>query len=265
MTERLRSEGIILRGTYGDMEIHVRQCFPKSPNNIHIILLHGVHSSANIGLHNKFRYLAELLVDCGFTAWLVETSRKLRNRLDFADNIGGWIKGAFDGKTFAQEQEDFFMAIREIIRRVSPDPIWIWGFSLGGIIALSAAAGAIEPPDGKQPAIDRIILSGTGLVAYQETESHMMKMPILSTLYSSLSQDMITRVRTNGCILFRGSEDEIFPEQSCLDLLEGIELPAESKYFHTVKGADHSLRLRNRKNAPDIMQEMVEFIVKTWL
>jgi len=265
MTERLQSQDIVLRGTYGDMEIRVVKCIPESPVGVHIVLLHGVHSSANMGFRNKFRRLAETLASRGFTPWLVETSRKARNRADFADDLGAWIQSAFDGKTFAQEQEDFFIAIDEIARRALSDRVWLWGFSLGGMIALSAAARAVRPLSCSYAAIDRIIMSGTGLVAYSETQKRMMKMPILSTLGSSLSPDILGHVKVNGCILFRGSEDGIFSKQSCLNLLDAIELPPESKHFHTIEGADHSMRLRHGRNAPEIMDEMVDFIVNKWL
>jgi len=265
MTERLQSQNIVLRGTYGDMEIRVVKCIPESPIGVHIVLLHGVHSSANMGFRNKFRHLAETLVLRGFTPWLVETSRKTRNRAGFADDLGAWIQGAFDGKTFAQEQEDFFIAIDEILRRALSDRVWLWGFSLGGMIALSAAARAVRPLSGSPAAVDRLIMSGTGLVAYSESQKRMMKMPILSTIGSSLSPDMLGHVRVKGCILFRGSEDGIFSEQSCLDLLNSIDLPPESKHFHTIEGADHSMRLRHGRNAPDIMDEMVGFIADKWL
>jgi dienelactone hydrolase len=265
MTGRLRSEDIVLRGTYGDMEIRVVKCVPESPIGVHVVLLHGVHSSANMGLQNKFRRLAETLVSRGFTPWLVETSRRLRNRADFADDLGAWIRGAFDGKTFAQEQEDFFIAIDEIAKRAAHESVWLWGFSLGGMIALSAAARAVRPLSGSSAAIDRLIMSGTGLVAYSDTQKRMMKMPIISTIGSSLSPDILGRVRVSGCILFRGSEDELFSERSCIDLLDAIDLPPEKKHFHAIEGADHSMRLRYGRNAPDIMDEMVDFIVGKWL
>lgn len=83
-----------MEGTYGDREVHLCRCMPKHPNGINVILLHGVHSSANLSYHNKFRYLAEILTEKGLTPWLVETSRRIRNRQELKDNITAWIKGA---------------------------------------------------------------------------------------------------------------------------------------------------------------------------
>jgi len=262
----LKYDNIILPGTYGDREVRLCHCLPAYPNGIQVVLLHGVHSSANMGVHNKFRHLAELLSMKGYAPWLVETSRKIRNRYDFADDIDGWIKNAFDGKTFLQEQEDVFIAIRRVLSVSSGCPLWLWGFSLGGIIAVSAAAsGAIvasNAPDG--PVIDKIILSGTGLNAYEKVEDAMMTMPVLSTLRTSIPYDITSDVKTGGVISFRGSDDEIFSEASCRDLVRKINISEDLKYFYTVQGANHSLRDRNGRSDPGIMEEMVDYIVKIW-
>ena len=262
----IKYENMILPGTYGDKEVHLCHCIPATPNGIQVVLLHGVHSSANMGLHNKFRYLAELLSGRNFTPWLVETSRKIRNRHDFADNVHGWIKNAFEGKTFAQEQEDVFIAIRNVLSFSEGKPIWVWGFSLGGIIAVSAAAGAITFSGCScSHVIDKIILSGTGLTAYRQVEDAMMTMPVLSTLRTSIPSDMLYSVKTGGIIAFRGSDDEIFSEKSCRDLISGINIPEEQKYFYTVeKCRPYRFVARNGKPDPGIMREMVDYIVRTW-
>lgn len=258
MAKHLKHEDIILPGTFGDREVHLCRCVPTNPNDVQIILLHGVHSSANITMHNKFRYLAELLTERGFTPWLVETSRLVRNRHDFGDDIPAWIEAAFKDKTFSQEQQDAFTAVRYVISRSESKPVWVWGFSLGGIIAVSAAGEAGIK-------VDRVILGGTGLVSYDEVEAYMMKLPILSTLRSTLSPDMIEHVKVEGLLSFRGSNDEIFSEESCLDMLNRINIPPEAKHFHSIEGADHSLRARNGKSDPGIMREMVERICRLWL
>ena len=136
----ISSELIKLKGTFGDREVRLCRCDPAAANGVNVVLLHGVHSSANITHHNKFRHLADVLADNGFTSWLVETSRLVRNRHDYGADIAAWVKDAFSGKTFPQEQEDAFTAIREVFRRVKQQRVWLWGFSLGGIIVLSAAA-----------------------------------------------------------------------------------------------------------------------------
>ena len=195
----------------------------------------------------------------------METSRKIRNRQDFSNDVSQWIKKAFSGKTFAQEQQDVFNAICDIRAATSGNPLWIWGFSLGGIIALSAAADNINCliKDGSQVP-ERVILSGTGIVAFKEVEERMMSLPVLSTLRSEIKEDMLSHVKVKGLISFRGSCDEIFSEESCMGVLTEVSLPDREKYFFIIEGADHSFRSRYGKADPKIMKEMVDRIAKTW-
>lgn len=261
MTETaLIHEDITLEGLYGDREVRVCRCAPRSPGRgVDVVLLHGVHSFANLSAQNKFRLLAELLTQEGFTAWLVETSRASRHR-DEGEDLGKWVEAAFGGKTFAQEQEEVFLAIRGILKRNGGKPVWLWGFSLGGIIAASAA-GQITLPDGS-PAVDRLIVSGTGLWAYPDVEEDMLRMPILSTLRETISSEALRAVKTGGVVSFRGEYDEVFPEKSCREFIEAINLPDEKKTFLTIAGADHSLRHRNGKSDTSMMKEMVDFLIK---
>ncbi|MBP8683889.1 MAG: hypothetical protein KBE18_01595 [Synergistaceae bacterium] len=268
MEKRLEYSNIqeyVTSGTFGDKEVRIASCTPKIPNGIQIVLLHGVHSSANMGEHNKFRFLSELLSEKGYTPWLVETSRRIRNRQDFLNDVSQWIKKAFSEKTFAQEQRDVFNAICDIRTATPGKPLWIWGFSLGGIIALSAAADNINCriKDGSQVP-ERVILSGTGLVAYEDVEARMMSLPVLSTLRSEITADMLSNVSARGLISFRGSCDEIFSEESCLGVLREVSLPDREKHFFIIEGADHSFRSRYGKADPKIMKEMVDQIAKTW-
>lgn len=253
----ISSEVIKLKGTFGDGEVRLCRCEPAAANGVNVVLLHGVHSSANLSRHNKFRHLADVLADSGFASWLVETSRRVRDKHVYGSDMAAWIRDAFSGKTFPQEQEDAFAGIREVFRRVKKQRVWLWGFSLGGIIALSAAAVL--------PAVEKIILSGTGLVSFPNVEKYIPTTPILSTLRSTLSPDTIQRVKANGLISFRGSKDEVFPESSCRELFNAIPLPPEAKHFFVVEGSDHSMRMRDSKACPQIMDEMVSCIVKTWL
>ena len=260
MDRVLDSELYILEGTYGDREVHLCRCMPKHPNGINVILLHGVHSSANLSYHNKFRYLAEILTEKGLTPWLVETSRRIRNRQELKDNITAWIKGAFKEKTFMQEQEDVFIAVRKVLEEAKGESLWLWGFSLGGIIALSAAAGGIVR-EGISPVFDRLILSGTGLISYPQVEENMMTLPILSTLRTAISPEILLQTAAGKVIAFRGDRDEIFSKESCLDLLKRINIPDRDKFFHVIDRADHSLRTRDGAADPSIMDEMLDFLL----
>ena len=268
MKKRLEYANIqeyVTSGTFGDKEVRIASCSPKISNGIQIVLLHGVHSSANMGEHNKFRFLSELLSEKGYTPWLVETSRKIRNRHDFSNDVSQWIKKAFSGKTFAQEQQDVFNAICDIRSATQGKPLWVWGFSLGGIIALSAVAKNINclRPDGSD-FTEKVIVSGTGLVAYEDVEARMMSLPVLSTLRSEIKDDMLSHVKLKGLISFRGSCDEIFSEASCIGVLREVSLPAREKHFFVIEGADHSFRSRYGKADPSVMKEMVDGIAKTW-
>ena len=256
----------VVPGTFGDNEVRVTSSLPKEPpNGVQVILLHGVHSSANMDENNKFRFLAELLSERGYAPWLVETSRKARNRHDLSNDVSLWIKEAFSGKTFAQEQQDVFNAISEIGREVPDRPIWIWGFSLGGIIALSAAADDMKRNAAEgSPLPERIILSGTGLVAYKEVEERMMSLPILSTLRSEIGADMLAHVKAKRLISGRGSCDEIVSEESCVGVLHEASIPESEKHYFVIDGADHSFRSRYGKADPGVMEEMVGLLAKTW-
>lgn len=247
-------------GTYGDREVHLCRCIPARRDGPDVILLHGVHSSANLGPRNKFRHLARFLAEKGLVPWLVETSRAAHCRGE-NESVAEWAFRAFARKSFAQEREDALIAIREVLKRNEGRHIWLWGFPLGGIIAASAAS-LLEPLADGKPAVSKLIFSGTGLHSYPKVEKKMLKMPILSTLRETLSADMLAHVRAGSAVSFRGEFDEVFSRKSCLEFIRGINLPAGEKAFHTIKGADHSLRQRAGKAAPDIMLEMVDFIIQ---
>lgn len=259
MNRNFKTEKITLKGTFGDGELRLCHCIPAIANGTNVILLHGVHSSANLSHQNKFRTLAGLLTARGFAPWLVETTRKVHDRNAYGTDIASWIKYAFSGKTFAQEQEDVFIAVRNIAQHAKDALLWVWGFSLGGITAASSAAGILAPRGDGTPAIDRLIVSGTGLYCRKKME-WMLNLPILSTLRETVASDMLQKIVTNKFIAFRGEHDEIFTKTACMDFLNAIKLPKNAKFFHTVKGADHSLRCRDGKPDPTIMEEMTDFL-----
>lgn len=252
-------ESIIIPGSFGDKEVHLYRCLSECPSGVEVVVLHGVHSSANPAPRNKFRYLAELLNEKGCSAWLVETSRFARSG-DGNEKTTRWANEAFGGKTFAQELEDVLRAVNEVLRKIETRQIWLWGFSLGGILAAAATGKLSALPNG-EPVVEKLIVSGTGLRTYAEIEQEMFTLPVLSTLKETISPDMLSLVRANWVISFRGEFDEVFPQKSCVDFIEGIALPEDRKVFHTIKSADHSLRQRNGKPDPSIMQEMVDYIV----
>lgn len=147
-------ENIIIPGSFGDNEVRLCRCIPECPNGVDVVLLHGVHSSANAAPHNKFRHLAELLNKKGCFAWLVETSRNACCR-DETERTALWPYDAFGGKTFANELEDVLSGINEVLRRIAMKQIWLWGFSLGGILAAAATEKIPVLPDGT-PVVEKI-------------------------------------------------------------------------------------------------------------
>lgn len=248
----------IVEGTFGDREVHVCRCEPDNFNGINVVLFHGVHSSANLSHFNKFRVIARLLVKHGFRPWLVETSRKTRDRDLYHRSMGAWIKAAFMGKTFPQEREDDFRAYRKICSLTEGETKWLWGFSLGGIIALSVAAGAADTEDFTSPATDTVVVSGTGMSSYPEKDAFIMKLPILSTLEGEIDEHLLDKVSAERLISFRGENDEIFAAEKCIELVNSVTgIPSEAKKFVRIPGADHALRHRNGIKSPEIMEEML--------
>lgn len=249
MTDRFRHEVIILPSDFGDTGVRLSRVYPDSPSGVHALLLHGVHSSANLGRHNKFRNLAGLLADRGVTPWLCETSRREAKREDYGENLHRWIEYAFGGKTFQNELDDCASALRRV-RCEQPRELWIWGFSLGGIIAVALACS-------EGAGIKRIILSGTGLVSTPEAEKAMMPLPVLSTLRSTLKEDMLDSFRADEAFAFRGTEDCIFTEEACRSLLDSLDVKGGRKEFFAIEGADHSMKIRGGRYDPGIMEQML--------
>jgi dienelactone hydrolase len=254
----MKSVKVILPGTFGDKEVRLRRCIPAEPNGVDVVLLHGLHSSANLMPKNKFRFMAKLLTERGFTAWLVETSRSARNRYAFKDDVAAWVKAAFTGKTFANERDDFFTAIEHVTKAAHGKALWLWGFSLGGVMALLASAAM-------KISVERLMMSGTGMLSFADIDDELKPLPVVSTLQRDLAPEMTHSVRTGAVVAFRGTEDGIFSSESCLDLLAALtRVPEKLKLFREIAGADHSFRLRYGSPDPTVMREMVDFAVNAF-
>ena len=249
-----KDEITVLPSAFGDTGVRVSRLFPEEPDGTHALLLHGVHSSANLGHRNKFRHLAEILAARGVTPWLCETSRVSVSREECGDQPLAWIEESFGGKTFGEEHDDCLAAL-DLALAQKPAKFWVWGFSLGGIIALLLACRS-------DVRIDRLVLSATGLTATPEAQNIMMPMPILSTLRSTVEPDMVSRVRAGEVFAFRGTEDAVFTEEACRSLLGSIKIPDGRKKFYAIEGADHSLKTRGGKYDPLIMDEMLSLMDK---
>ncbi|MDO4952267.1 MAG: hypothetical protein Q4E34_00390 [Synergistaceae bacterium] len=247
------TELIKLTGSFGDRELRIEKAVPAKANGIQVVFLHGVFSSANLGSANKFRVLAGEMCKRGFTCWLTETSRNIHNRDDFEDQ-GEWVRLAFAGKAYAQELSDAMKMVREVIRRTKGQPLWLWGFSLGGISACCCAA---EPDIN----VKRLIVAGTGLYPKKKAE-YMFELPILNTLKQDADFDVMKKVRTDSFIAFRGQKDEIFPRKACEKLYDSIKTDRGRKLFCQLPYADHSIRCVNGVVKDRLMSEMAEIAAK---
>lgn len=245
------TDRITLKGSFGDKELRIEHTVPFKENGIQVVLLHGVHGCANLSAANKYRLLAKQMAHRGFACWLVETTRKIHNREDFAD-IADWIKLAFLGKTYAQELSDVKQAVYEIAHRTEGQPLWLCGFSLGGISACCCAAE-------DKLNIDRLIVAGSGVYARKNMQ-WMLNLPIMNTLSRDVSFDVLKSVRTKTFIALRGKLDEIFPRRACEKLYSGIKVARGKKMFCQFEGADHSFRTTNGVADPSLMTKVAETI-----
>ena len=244
------TERITLCGSFGDHELRIEKAVPNSANGIQLVFLHGVHSCANLTRGNKYRVLAREMCERGFTCWLTETTRKIHNRDDFKNAQPEWIKLAFSGKTYAQELADVKQAVQEIIKRINGAPLWLWGFSLGGISAVCCAADA----DIK---IDRLIVAGSGVYPRKKME-WMYNLPIMNTLRSDIDFNIGKHVKTESFIAFRGQFDEIFPLDACRKLYSQIKVKRGQKLFYQLEGADHAIRMRNGVQDDSLLKIMAD-------
>ncbi|MBQ8090042.1 MAG: alpha/beta hydrolase, partial [Pyramidobacter sp.] len=204
-------------------------------------LFHGVHSSSSSDPGNKYARIGAALAENGVMPILCETSRRVRNRHDYADRPVEWIFDAFRGKTYLQELEDCFRACSAVKTLYSHLPLTLWGFSLGGLSAL-LIAGGVASGTGVPEKIDGLILCGSGDKVFAENKE-IFKLPILSTAQEGSEQLAVAaqNLRVNWARVFRGSEDTTFPHDACVRIYESLAVA--DKAFYEVPGSDHSFRL----------------------
>ncbi|KUK62021.1 MAG: hypothetical protein XD83_0754 [Synergistales bacterium 57_84] len=155
----LETKRIDVPGTFGDglVPVHIMRRAHASGHSPLVILLHGVHGSANPLPGNKYGELARMLIDQGASCALVETSRVRRDRETFGEDREAWARAAFKSKTFFQDHADAVAGVEAAAMEVGMGPIWIFGFSLGGIHAVLAAGS-----DGLSFTPAGIALGGSG-------------------------------------------------------------------------------------------------------
>ena len=93
-------------GTFGDKTVILTTGVIDRPRKA-ALLFHGVHSNASSEPGNKYARIGAALAENRIMPILAESSRKVRNRHDYANVPLRWIYDAFDGKTYAEELEDF--------------------------------------------------------------------------------------------------------------------------------------------------------------
>jgi dienelactone hydrolase len=229
----------IIDGTFGDKTVILTTGVIDRPRGV-VLLFHGVHSSASSEPGNKYARIGTALAENGFMPVLTETSRIVRNRQDYADHPMRWIADAFQGKTYAQELQDFYSAYTAVRSLYSWLPLTLWGFSLGGLSALLIAGGAMNNGTAPQD-IDGLIICGSGDSTYPGN-TEIFKLPILDSLCDLAKLTKAAHaVSVKWAHVFRGTEDATFPSEACRRLYDA--LPCPKKDYFEVEGSDHSFRL----------------------
>lgn len=225
-------------GTFGDKTVILTTGVIDRPRKA-ALLFHGVHSNASSEPGNKYARIGAALAENRIMPILAESSRKVRNRHDYANVPLRWIYDAFDGKTYAEELEDFHNAY-EAARALYPRlPLTLWGFSLGGLSALLIAGGTMTGGTAPQ-GIEGLILCGSGDTVFSENKE-IFKLPILSSLERNGRLLQAARnVDVRWARVFRGSEDATFPADACRRIFDALAV-TDKKYYE-IDGSDHSFR-----------------------
>ncbi|MDY3868539.1 MAG: alpha/beta hydrolase [Pyramidobacter sp.] len=234
----MRWRQTFIDGTYGDKTVILTAGIVDTPQKA-VLLFHGVHSNACSDPGNKYARIGRALAECGVLPVMAETSRRVRNRHDYANDPMGWIYDAFDGKTYMQELEDTYAAYKAVRQLYPALSLTLWGFSLGGLSALLIAGGFMTG-DAPQD-IEGLIMCGSGDETYPEN-ADVLKLPILNTVREPFElYRAAEKVRAPWVRSFRGSEDATFSEAACRRIFDKIA--ASDKAYCEIDGSDHSFRL----------------------
>ena len=227
-------------GTFGDKTVLLTTGVIDRPRKA-VLLFHGVHSSSSSDPGNKYAHIGAALAENGVMPILCETSRRVRNRHDYANRPIEWIFDAFRGKTYLHELEDCYRAYVAVKALYPYLPLTLWGFSLGGLSAL-LIAGGVASGTGKAEELEGLILCGSGDKVYAENKD-IFKLPILRTAQEGSEQLIAAgnNLRVKWARVFRGGEDATFPHDACVRVYESLAVA--DKDFYEVPGGDHSFRL----------------------
>lgn len=250
----MKEKILTLSGSYGDKQVLLSLLEPDVANDTYILFFHGVHSSANFSHGNKYRWLANSFAKLGYTPFLCETSRKTRNIAAFEDDNLSWIMAAFEGKTFEDELNDCKTAFGYVanLARKMHKKVWLCGFSLGGIIAYIISTVTND--------IDHLILCGSGTYAFPKITQMQNDLPITRDLLKTSGVEFRVSHPRFATALW-GEFDNIFPKDACEKLLSFVNATVKKNFF-VIKGANHSLKLRNGIVDRSLTQEIIEHIVE---
>ncbi len=255
-------------GSFGDREVHLFFLREKAEEQKPLyVLYHGVHGWAQPSESNKYGFLASGLARKGAVVCIAENSRLRRDRESFGLDRTSWAHAAFSGKTFSMEVFDACSALAEAQKMYPDKKTVLWGFSLGGLIALLMAGGetgeftktlgALPAPTWKRP--EGLAVSGSG----DETakpKTGTLPLPVLDTLgeKSLLHRASSGADALSFALFFYGSRDGTFTEESSRRLFRLIPLPDGRKEFHIMPGADHSFRTVDDLPSFKPVEEMAE-------
>lgn len=243
-------------GTFGDKTVILTTGVIESPRRV-VLLFHGVHSNASSEWGNKYARVGAALAENRIIPVLAESSRKVRNRHDYANMPLQWISDAFDGKTYADELTDFYNAYKATRALYPLLPLTLWGFSLGGLSALLIAGGAMT--GGTVPdSIESLILCGSGDTVFPRNKD-IFKLPILNNLGQNERLLQAARnVHVRWARVFRGSEDATFPNDACRRIFDALAV-ADKKYYE-IEGSDHSFRFLHGMPSLQPLEDMYRHI-----
>ncbi len=239
-------------GHFGDKTVRVFFSGPRNASGRSpvFVLLHGVHGCADMSPENKYGCLARMLHSRGAIAVVVETSRLRRDREAFGEDRDSWARAAFMGKTFAADHADVLEGLTLVHSLFPEKDLWLWGFSLGGIHAITAAGGSsqaiLEKENHKAPLpefpFSGIVTSGSGDRVRPGAEGSL-ELPILDSMPpESILHEAARKLSAGYFVSFYGSLDETFSEESCRHIFDEVPLPQARKVFHIIDGADHPFR-----------------------
>ncbi|NLB83759.1 MAG: alpha/beta hydrolase, partial [Synergistaceae bacterium] len=238
-------------GSFGDREVRLFFLSEKAEEQKPLyVLYHGVHGWAQPNESNKYGYLASGLARNGAVVCITENSRLRRDRETFGLDRTSWAHAAFAGKTFSMEIYDACSALAEAQKIYPERKAILWGFSLGGLIALMMSGGEtggfakgfpLPAPAWKGPR--GLVVSGSG----DETakpKTGTLPLPILDSLgeKSVLLRAASGAENLSFALFFYGSRDGTFTEESSRRLFRLIPIADDRKEFHIIPGADHSFR-----------------------